>query len=230
LLVSLEQNQNNGEGFAALSNNPLSTTTRPRPLSAASRRDAIHPSLSPATSSRQHVNLQDLHTTLLRGRNQDFGAGDLGKPNRTLIWIGDENCRRQEWSKAVDAYKDAFKYFHPEDKHNIAVIYTKLGTVYHRMGDMKRSVAYLQKALKPQLESVISQGRDPSKSLAVATSYFRLGKALRLHHEYETALDVLNRALRIQQRVKSADAALTCEVINKVQNSLARSRGQVHGL
>jgi tetratricopeptide (TPR) repeat protein len=135
--------------------------------------------------------------------------------------IGNAHFREEEYEKAIAGYEEALTCKEgcekPSDLDHIAAAFGNIGTVCWSTGDMERSITCIRKALELRLES--ETGRDPGESLTVATSYYQLGLALTMHRDFIKALDALNYALEIQQRVhgrKSVDVARTLDAIGKV--------------
>lgn len=193
--------------------NTFSSSTRPhnRSSSMTSGRQQRRPSSSHS--------LESLHE-MLQERRQHFGPCNY-KLGQTWNLIGNAHFRQEEYEKAIAAYEKALTCKEgcekPSDSDHIAAAYGNIGTVCWSTGDIARSTACIRKALELRLES--EAGRDLGESLTIATSYYQLGMALTMHCDFIKALDALNYALEIQQRVlgrKSVDVARTLDAIGKV--------------
>ena len=176
------------------------------------------PSKSFSSPLSASLSLESLYATL-QMRTQSFGPCDF-KVGQTWNLIGNYHFRRQEYEKAIAAYEETLKCKEGStETDHIAAAYGNIGTVCWSTGDIKKSIVCMEKAMELRIESEVSQGRDPEKSLTIAASYHQLGLALSLEQKYANALEALKHALRIREKVmgrKSADVARTLDAIGKI--------------
>ncbi|CAF3516994.1 unnamed protein product [Rotaria sp. Silwood2] len=118
---------------------------------------------------------------------------DMLKYNPDLISLGNMLREMCEYEKATKFFQRQLNHLDDKNSSEAACCYTSLGDVARAIGDYDLSITYHKKAL--EIHSYV-----PNNDQLISIAYNKLGAAFRQKKQYEEALEVYQKCLKIEQR------------------------------